>query len=135
LRMSWPTLSALPLPFPTNCPSQLASRTSPPKDSRYCRISTRLTRPPGSKATVEMFSDHVVEHEQAERASAGLCLPGPVVHGSEIGRRREGELLRLRDREIVVPSSSAPFVLAEVSKKPAVAFHRNSIFEDLQRLP
>jgi predicted methyltransferase len=30
---------------------------------------------------------------------------------------------------------SAQFGLAEVSKKPAVAFHRNLIFEDLQRLP
>jgi hypothetical protein len=30
---------------------------------------------------------------------------------------------------------SAQFGLAEVSKNPAVAFHRNLIFEDLQRLP
>ena len=30
---------------------------------------------------------------------------------------------------------SAQFGLAEVSKKPAVAFHRNLKFEDLQRLP
>ena len=30
---------------------------------------------------------------------------------------------------------SAQFGLAEVSKKPAVAFHRNLMFEDLQRLP
>ena len=29
----------------------------------------------------------------------------------------------------------AQFGLAEVSKKPAVALHRNLIFEDLQRLP
>jgi hypothetical protein len=44
-------------------------------------------------------------------------------------------VVRKRRDANVVPSSSAPFVLAEVSKKPAVAFHRNSIFEDLQRLP
>jgi hypothetical protein len=30
---------------------------------------------------------------------------------------------------------SAQFVLAEVSKKPAVTLYRNLIFEDLQRLP
>jgi hypothetical protein len=29
----------------------------------------------------------------------------------------------------------AQFELAEVSKEPAVALHRNLIFEDLQRLP
>ena len=50
-RMSWPTFNALALLLPTNCATQLSSRTSPPYDSRYCRMSTRLIRPPGSMAT------------------------------------------------------------------------------------
>src|ERR1700722_3049947 len=50
----------------------------------------------------QVLADHAVEHEQADRLAAGLRLPqASGLDLDEARRRRKGELLRLRDREIL----------------------------------
>ncbi len=62
---------------------------------------------------------------------------GPRFHGTTASKALSGsegtKLINLKN--ISTLQTPAQFGLAEVPKKPAVAFHRNLIFEDLQRLP
>jgi hypothetical protein len=68
-------------------------------------------------------------------ASASAICSGDRCGASERLRARPGSRSQRTSTAIPRLQMSAQFGLAEVPKKPAVAFHRNLMFEDLQRLP